>query len=462
MNFILLDVAIGLATIFALVALMCAGVQELMAAMLNLRGKTLWEGVQSILLAGHNVGKRAAGDESPADPQKDPGGAIEEAMRSHPLIVGQVPDSFGMAGLFLWAAGRRRPTANIASSRPSYLSSSTFATALAQTLQKLYQGQGHQFADFAQTIAALPDGPLKSTLRGFVASARGDAERTRRAVEDWFDEAMARVTGWYKRRTQAMLFMVGFVVAVGLNIDSMHVANQLWKEPTLRAAMVAQATKVNEAKVQAKAYDNLHGEDLINKARQDLVDLPSSLPMGWPAAWWPSRKIQKASFWERVTWTTGTLFDHAGDALLLFIGWLVTAAAVSFGAPFWFDLLGKLIPLRSTGAKPAEAAPGAKSAAERTVSAAPSAQPSGSQTSVPAPAGATPAAGSFRYALNDFEALALDDQAIIGVKKKLGLSGPTASTGLLDQPTRDAIRAAQKKRGLPETGQLSAMLLELL
>ena len=38
----------------------------------------------------------------------------------------------------------------------------------------------------------------------------------------------------------------------------------------------------------------------------------------------------------------------AGKCLLMFLGWLITALALSLGAPFWFDLLNKLMKLRSS------------------------------------------------------------------------------------------------------------------
>ncbi len=44
----------------------------------------------------------------------------------------------------------------------------------------------------------------------------------------------------------------------------------------------------------------------------------------------------------------------AGAWLFKILGLAVTAIAVSFGAPFWFDLLNKLVNLRQTGKKPDE------------------------------------------------------------------------------------------------------------
>ena len=46
-------------------------------------------------------------------------------------------------------------------------------------------------------------------------------------------------------------------------------------------------------------------------------------------------------------------------------GWLLTAIGASFGAPFWFDLLGRVVQLRSGGRKPEEVAKAAADATKR-------------------------------------------------------------------------------------------------
>ena len=52
---------------------------------------------------------------------------------------------------------------------------------------------------------------------------------------------MDRLTGAYKRRAQAIAFIIGFFLALLLNVDTINVANSLWREPTLRQAIIAQA-----------------------------------------------------------------------------------------------------------------------------------------------------------------------------------------------------------------------------
>jgi hypothetical protein len=45
--------------------------------------------------------------------------------------------------------------------------------------------------------------------------------------------------------------------------------------------------------------------------------------------------------------------DHSvGDLVRHFPGWFLTIVAVSLGAPFWFDVLNKIVKLRNAGRVP--------------------------------------------------------------------------------------------------------------
>jgi hypothetical protein len=417
-----IDVGIGLAFVFALVALMCTGLQELLAAMLNLRGKTLWEGVASMLQANDPANARAAANITPGTVHSSPGMLLEEAMRLHPLIVAVVPDRFGLFGFFGWLFGTRKPSADIGSSKPSYLQASTFATVLADQIGALWKGGSQRYNDFPLAIAAMPEGPLKKVLQGFVLETQGDPLKLRAAIEAWFDGTMERVGGWYKRRVQVLLLLIGLVVAGVLNIDAVHIANALWTQPALRSALAdratAASTKVDDPTAAATA------------AARELGEL--HLPMGWT----PDRQTMSGS-----------------EIALMLAGWLITALAASFGAPFWFDLVGKLVPLRSSGAKPA-ALP------EQPVSQRPAAHVS-SALSATSSAGSLPSE-PFRAALNDYEARSLSAADIVELKRTLGLTGDGARSPMLDQAARDAIRRQQTAMNWPATGELSARWVQAL
>jgi hypothetical protein len=90
------------------------------------------------------------------------------------------------------------------------------------------------------------------------------------------------------------------VITVVFNIDSVQLFKNLWQQPTLVAELGI--TDTQNANV---AYQQLR-----------------SLPIGWQENSWQNLKD---------TW---------------FVGWLVTASASLFGAPFWFEMLKNLAKLR--------------------------------------------------------------------------------------------------------------------
>jgi hypothetical protein len=154
---------------------------------------------------------------------------------------------------------------------------------------------------------------LRARLAPLVAGAQADVEGARVHLEAWFDDTMARVSGWYKRKTQIILIVIGIAVVPAINADTIKMGERMWKDDAVRAAVVAQA--------QAKPPAN----DL--KGAADQVDRVAKLgiPMGW----------------------RGAAVPH--DVLSAIAGWTITILAISLGAPFWFDALGRLSRLRSSG-----------------------------------------------------------------------------------------------------------------
>ena len=183
-----------------------------------------------------------------------------------------------------------------------------------------YAGAPAVAANAEALIDDLPDGPIKRAMRSLWVEADGDATAFRSEAEEWFDEAMQRLSGWYKRRTQVWLWGLGVTFAVLLDVDAIRIANTLWQDQTLRQLLVDQARHAPTAGVDPKA------------AAGQLTSL--GLPLGWDGA--PS------GF---TNWFSTVL------------GLVLTSAAVSLGAPFWFDSLSKLANLRNSGPKPAASEP---------------------------------------------------------------------------------------------------------
>lgn len=174
-------------------------------------------------------------------------------------------------------------------------------------------------------------------LIAMLDAAGNDVAALKKSIEDWYNSAMDRVSGWYKYRTQWILFWIGLALAVSLNANCVWIVQQLSKDSALRESIVAAAGAAKQpGTVTGTTADQI-------KAAQKQVDAINNLgiPLGW---------THTAAIWD---------FDehkpdgHWPEKLSLLLGWLLTAIGVSLGAPFWFDLLNKIMVVRST-VKPRE------------------------------------------------------------------------------------------------------------
>ncbi|HLO28756.1 MAG TPA: hypothetical protein VK249_06460 [Anaerolineales bacterium] len=188
-----------------------------------------------------------------------------------------------------------------------------------------------------------------------LAKARGN-------VEKWFDDSMDRVSGVFKRYSQVMAFIIGFVVALVLNVDSINLTVYLWRDPSVRQVLAAQASQVQL--LQPGTGNN--PEQAIQQINEQLGQL--NLPVGWGVnlvngvasaddSCKPFPK-EKQTFGIPLLASNKCLVPPQADSqtniLLKLVGIFITALAAMQGAPFWFDMLKRLVNLRGTGANPAE------------------------------------------------------------------------------------------------------------
>ena len=96
----------------------------------------------------------------------------------------------------------------------------------------------------------MPEGDIKKTLVALMGDTEGDLKKLRRNIEDWFDEAMERTTGAFKRQAQLWGVLVAALLTILTNADTLVIGQKLWENPSLRAeaVKVAEVKKVNSGK----------------------------------------------------------------------------------------------------------------------------------------------------------------------------------------------------------------------
>jgi hypothetical protein len=271
---------------------------------------------------------------------------------------------------------------------PAYIPAKTFSTALVA---------------LASGGAALPV-PLQQALDAIEKQVGEDATKMEAGIEDWYNASMDRVSGWYKRHTQIWLFFLAVVVTLAMNVDAVQVAQALSANPQLAAQIADTAGKYADQNRTSTATsgtsttpattpastttpkptpasgasttpppspavstntpadtmkDTADAKKKLDDATKNLNSL--GIPIGWDG-----KDGSRRAPWDDKSRAPGDDKDCWGQVWYLlcnhWAGWLVTMIAISFGAPFWFDMLNRFMVVRST-VKPAEKSPteGAKS-----------------------------------------------------------------------------------------------------
>jgi hypothetical protein len=315
MDFKILDISIGTIFIFLLLSLFATTIMELVATWLGMRATVLKKAITRML--DDSTGKKTFSDK----------------FYSTPAIK-----YLGEEGSF-WQKNK--------SKKPSYLMPNNFSKAVldmilnlknAQTLSKETIESG---LDEMKITTPESSGYIRSLLR----DANDDIEKFKTALEQWFNDTMDRANGWYKRKTQYFLLVIGFLIALGFNADTFQIVRYLNDNPQARAEMVEQA----------KVYVQEH-QAQQNGGDEEEVSMDAS---------------EKADYLlDRAAQERDALFANAGGAIgwgsdgfvkgiyraefTKYLGFLLTALAISLGASFWFDLLKKLINIRGSGVNPEE------------------------------------------------------------------------------------------------------------
>jgi hypothetical protein len=311
----MVDVAISLALLYMMLAGFVSGLQEWLSTALQLRGKHLQQGISNLL---HELGSPEQSDN------------IASAIYTNPLIGGL----------------------SRGSKLPSYISAGTFAVVLAEELvnrHRTRQGLGvaqtpdEFFTGLSDAVASLENKKLRDSLSVVLRHAGKETKDVRQALEQHFDNSMERVSGWYKRHVQRLAFVIALICAVAFNVDTLAVIQRLNADPALAASLADRAQDGAQATAQAAAPSQ---PVTLNSLQAQAAQIKNtSLPLGW-------QHVERALDPQHWPSPSNLTRQDVLNSLLMLLGWLITAAAATLGAPFWFDVISRLVPLRSSS-KPA-------------------------------------------------------------------------------------------------------------
>jgi hypothetical protein len=341
----ILDVLIGMAGVYIAFSLLASWCQERAAVALGLRSKGLVTGIYQILNGDKTaftqftqdplfVALQQAGKNTVQTAQAAaPAAVVDPAAVAGPSYMSKEQFSTIFMNLLAANGAKVAAAASVANAATTVdpatgTTPALAAAAVAADAVKSIQDAGNALGVGPQVSAVLAKSG--ADINGFVAG-----------VETLFDDHMDRVSGWYKRESHKILIIIGAILAVFFNLDSVRLYEGLNCNSALRGAASAAATK---------DPDPTHST-LV----QGLVQ---AIPLGWSP--------QKSGLFDSaiacfngVDPKTAPTPDKKADAsewawylLLKVLGLGITVIALSLGAPFWFDALSCLTNVRAAGKKP--------------------------------------------------------------------------------------------------------------
>lgn len=192
-----------------------------------------------------------------------------------------------------------------------------------------------------QVIDTLPDLPepvrnslstLSNRIRTTKDSIEDEIDELQTHIEQWFDSSMNRSAGVYRRNARGIGILIGILVAVSANADTLYITSSLSKDTVLREALTENAGQILQPGTSSFGVEELKtvAEDV-----KDSLDV-ADLPLGW-TPYLISEQAQANQ--------TGGLFSY----LKRVFGWVLSGFAIAMGSSFWFDLLGKIVNVRNIG-----------------------------------------------------------------------------------------------------------------
>jgi hypothetical protein len=361
---IILEVALGLACVYLLFSLFISAVNEaVLGHLTQLRARVLddglkallsdkgsksppvWDTLKAVLTAVRRIFHVFLPKGPPRAPTI-PANDFAENLLNHPAVLGLI-------------TGRQRS--------PNYIPPQVFVDAALGTLFKLVPGAAAlktldkiEQADVAAAVQGLKDPHAKGVFESVFLGVK-DLTEARTRLATWFNQSMERVSGLYKRYTQFWLCVWAFIITAALNLDTIEITKRLLADAQFRGALVAAATNAAVKFSDTNTYSVVELRDQINQLKLPIgwaVDTNAVAPPPWPVKLFRKLTLtvdapaSAPGFFQGWTLSPPATPKTSHDWWLKIFGLVITMAAISQGAPFWFDLLNKITNVRAVGRPP--------------------------------------------------------------------------------------------------------------
>ena len=219
---------------------------------------------------------------------------------------------------------------------------------------------------------------FQKVLGDLAASVSNDLDDFEKSLEEFYNNAMDRAGGVYKRKIRMITWIIAFILAFFLNLDTVKIVkDQLADTKKLDQTVDNLAAQISNIKVDSGTVSIKTKDGVISVSREQAVKTAAAVPVKAVAATVKNtsapkdtsnnlnRNIKQAKdltlFLQQNSgynlgytgWSDFTTQWRGLSAILLkLLGIIITSFALQLSSGFWFDLMNKAVNIRSSGKKP--------------------------------------------------------------------------------------------------------------
>lgn len=190
----------------------------------------------------------------------------------------------------------------------------------------------------------------ETRIRAAGETTSAEIQQLQTEVENWFNHGMERASGVYRRNVKGVGLLIGLAIAFTVNADTLYMFQRLSSDSAIRNSIIQTAESIEIRGIQdAQALSqNLSIDEISQQVEGDLRSIGNVIEdtlADYPLPIGRTQAVIAAQQEAQAGWPIPFVPQR-------FIGWVMTAVALSMGASFWFDLLRKVMSVRASGDRP--------------------------------------------------------------------------------------------------------------
>lgn len=346
----ILETGISLVLIFFIFSTITYVIQELIAVNLKYRSKMLWKSMAQLFDG--------------------------EGLPGRMQLMKALPTNMSFTNIFYDHPQIRILQQNL-KKKPSYIPAANFALAVMDMIAAKAPDnvkQNRMFEDFKSGLEKFVEskGSIYEVLKNLAATSNS-LHDLQLKIEDWFNSYMQRVSTWYQSHTIVTVRIISVAVTLFFNVNVINLTKTIYSNGQLRSNLVALADNVVDhpetvTQYYSKSFEEQNSDlissydariaaadstvrDSLQREKADtlsrLAGRYTKLQLG--AIDSLTGKLKSADL--PLGWKQSPLCSASweGNIWLILLGWLIAAGCISMGAPFWFNMLNKLVNVRRSG-----------------------------------------------------------------------------------------------------------------